>query len=240
MLDYQKGNQITEAQIYYTRTCNSRCGFCNIPDTGIKYDIQEIKLKQWETLFLNLEQLGIKTVKLLGGEPTEKIDLNPLLKLIRFVKKNTNIKLALLSNSKWDKAKWFDKFCSSGLFGYYASIDAVEGETTCHDTLEKSQKGYQVLLDLQKDGSIPLLAANIVISKKNIKQIPKLAKLLSDKGFYINICPLQCFDNQPTYNNKKIEYHFRKKKTRIELSSEDKQEIKKVVEELVFLQKKRC
>ena len=233
MIDYIKNNHITESQMYYTRRCNSRCGACNLPFSGEK--LKELNKEQWIIVMKNLQRLDIKTVKLMGGEPTEQKDLTDLLDLISFTKNNTDIRLALLSNSKWDKAKWFDKICTSGLYGYYASVDTINEEALCYDTLEKSQKGYKMLLDLKEYSDIPILAANVVISKKNYKNLPSLIKLLSNKDLYVNICPLQCYINAPSYNQKPVEYHFRKNKNPNMLTKEDLPELEKVLQEIIKL-----
>jgi MoaA/NifB/PqqE/SkfB family radical SAM enzyme len=236
MFDHYKKSNITECQLYYTRKCNSRCGACNLPDSG--EHLQDLSLEQWKTIFLNLHRLGIKTVKMLGGEPTETTNLADLLTLIRFIKDETDIKLALLSNSKWDKSRWFDKICDSGLFAYYASVDIVgRNEAICHDTLEKSQKGYKMLLDLKKNGKIPLLAANVVMSTKNLTQLPELITLLSEQDIFINLCPIQCITKIAKYDEKIIGYQFRKANNKFSFTEEHIPILQQVITELVTLQK---
>lgn len=172
----------------------------------------------------------------MGGEPTEIRDLDELVRLIRFVADKTKIRLSLLSNSKWDAGLWFDKICKSGLFGYYASVDTVQGQSVCRHSVEKSQAGYKMLLDMKREGSIPVLAANVVLSKKNYKEVPELVRILSEDGFFINICSFQCFTRPPTYDGRQITYHFRKNSNRNMLTEDDLPELKKVIDELLRLQ----
>lgn len=206
MFDHIKNNEITEAQIFLTRRCNTKCGACNLSESG--RGLKELDLFEWIIAFQNLNNLGIKTVKIMGGEPTE-VGMDKLLRIIRYAKDYTDIKVALLSNSKWDKKLWFDKLCDSGLYGYYASVDVSSGASYSEGSLEKSQLGYQTLLHLKENGRIPLLAANVVISKNNLTRVPELVNELSKKGFYINLCTFQCGD-RPTYKNVQIEYNYRK------------------------------
>jgi len=238
MFDYINNNNITESQIFYTRKCNSKCGACNLSKSG--ENNQELTSNQWKTVFINLQNLGIKTVKLMGGEPTEQEDLAILLDHINFVANETDIRLALLSNSKWDKAKWFEKLCSSDLFAYYASVDTIKNETICHDSLEKSQIGYKMLKDLQKRGTIPLLAANVVISRRNIAELPELITLLSNEGLFVNLCPIQCYLEEPKYNGEITEYHFRKGQHKDMLTEADIMKINEVVNEIIELQSNGC
>ncbi|NIA31361.1 MAG: radical SAM protein [Actinobacteria bacterium] len=234
MYDHVMRNEITECQIFLTRRCNTSCGACNLPMSG--RGLKELDLDGWKKVFLNLEKLGIKTVKLMGGEPTE-IVMKDLIELIRFVKNNTNIKLALLSNSKWDKSQWLERLCSAGLYGYYASVDTVTEGAICQDSLEKSQKGYEMLLRLKENGQIPLLAANVVMSRKNLNEIPALVELLSEQGFYINLCSLQTFTNPATYNGNVVEYNFRKSWNQFMFTKTDMLGLGRIIVKLLGLQR---
>jgi len=194
---------ITESQIFLTRQCNLNCGYCKLPERKLK----ELNFEEWKQVFLNLEKLGIKTVKILGGEPTVKQWLPDLLKFINF---NTNIKTALLSNSMFDDAML--ERLSQYLYGYYASVDCIEGKTNKGDPIIKSNSGYKMLNKMKKRG-VPLLAANVVINKFNLFNIPKIVKQLSDEGYYVNLCTVQTTDNKEKefsrYNiNKKYVFKY--------------------------------
>lgn len=234
MYNFKTGMEVTEAQVFLTRQCNSRCGGCNLPASG--QNLYEIDLEEWKIVFLNLHNLKIKTVKIMGGEPTE-VGMQKLIDLIRFIKKNTNIRVGLLSNSKWDKSIWIKQLCTSGLFAYFASVDTVNTDgAICQDSLVKSQQGYQTLLALKEDGRIPLLATNVVLSKRNMHQICNLAQTLSSDGFFINICPFQCYKIIPKYGRKKIEYQYRKGNQKFMFAEDNIFALQQIVIELVDLQ----
>lgn len=172
---------ITESQIFLTRRCNLNCGYCKL----VKNPDGEFGLEDWKRAYIVMEKIGIKTVKLMGGEPTVKQWLPDLLK---FASK-TSIKTALLSNSSFDEIMIY-RLVEAGLWGYFASIDCLEQIQVDKDPVKKTGNGYRVLRKLQKLG-VPLLAANVVINKINIKQIPSIVMQLSDEGFYVNLCTIQ-------------------------------------------------
>lgn len=130
-----------------------------------------------------MELLGIKTVKILGGEPTVK---NWLPELLKFAS-TTSVKTALLSNSCFDEETQ-KRIADSLPWGYFASIDSLEDLED--DESRKSVSGY-VMLKRFKKTNIPLLAANVVINKKNMSNIPTIVKRLSDEGFWVNLCTIQ-------------------------------------------------
>lgn len=206
MYDHIKNNYITEAQIFYTRKCSTDCGACNLNKTG--KDLKELTVSEWEYVFSCLQESGIRTIKLMGGEPTET-NMPKLLESLDYLKNYTDIKVALLSNSKWNKNLWFDKLCASGLYGYYASVDVIKGKSYSEGSLNKSQLGYNTLIELKKDGRIPLLAANVVISKNNLDSVFDLVSNLSKENFYINLCSFQC-GGSATYKDIPVEYNYRK------------------------------
>ncbi len=174
-------NQITEAQIYLTRRCNLRCNYCKLTKTHLR----ELSLEGWKKGYDNLKKIGIKTVKLLGGEPTIK---KWLPELISYSNK-TGIKTALLSNSMFSE-KMAERLADAGLFGYFASVDSLKELKADTDSSRKSLNGFLMLKKLRGLG-IPLLAANVVIHSFNMKEITEIVKHLSDEGFYVNLCTIQ-------------------------------------------------
>lgn len=169
------GYTLTDAQIFLTRKCNVNCGYC-----ALVKDVEELGLEGWIRAYKVLENIGIKTVKLLGGEPTVKSWLFDLFDAI----KDSPIRTGLLSNSTFDNEdEMVEKIANSGIYGYFASVNDFEEP--------RSQAGYRVLKKLQEKNRLSLLAVNMVISPDNIMSVPDTIKFLSDEGFWINLCMFQ-------------------------------------------------
>lgn len=169
---------ITEAQIFLTRECNNVCTYCKLTQRTL----QELSLIEWQHVFDNLWCLGIRTIKLLGGEPTMK----PWLPELIAYGAQKGFKVAVLSNSLFDDTMR-ESLNEIGLFGYFASVDTLYG----NDREQKSQPGYEMLCYFKEQQRIPVLAANIVLHKQNIYQVPLLIEKLSDEGFFCNVCSIQ-------------------------------------------------
>lgn len=174
---------ITEAQIFLTRQCNLSCGYCKLVENRT---LDELDFRGWTEAARRMQEIGIKTAKILGGEPTVKPWLPELIREFELA----GIRTALLSNSSFDE-EMCDRLIAGGLYGYFASVDGLE-ELEQYDgyTSRKSHSGYAMLKKLKQRG-VPLLAANTVIHRKNIDEIPVLVQRLSDEGFYINLCTIQ-------------------------------------------------
>jgi len=158
------------------------CGYCKLTERQFE---KELSIDEWKKAFSTLESIGIKTVKLMGGEPTV---LDGLEELIEYINVHTNIKFALLSNSLISDER-LDSLVKAGLQGYFASIDTVKNFDLSMDQERKASAGLEVLRKLKSKG-VPLLGANVVITAKNLLDIPETVSILSDMGIWVNLCPV--------------------------------------------------
>lgn len=174
---------VTECQVFLTRKCNIMCGYCKLIEK--QFD-NELTTDEWKKAFLLLEKLGIKTVKLMGGEPTV---LEHLEEILTFINENTNIKYAVLSNSIISDER-LQSLVNAGLQGYFASVDTIKATSSeTDDSKKKAHAGFEVLKKLKKMG-VKLLGANVVITSKNLDDLPETVTTLSNEGVWINLCPV--------------------------------------------------
>ncbi len=173
---------IAESSVYLTRKCNLSCHYCKLPKEYIE---NELDVYQWIEAFSILEKIGIKTVNILGGEPTlvNGIDL-----LIDYLNRETNMEYYLISNSIFSD-ELMDKLVSYGLRAYITSIDDLDNAGSNLAYLKKSNAGLRMLDKLQ-DRGIPFLCGNIVISARNLDKVVDLVKYLDSHGIWINVCPV--------------------------------------------------
>ncbi|GHU89425.1 hypothetical protein FACS1894202_07590 [Clostridia bacterium] len=192
--------KITECQIFLTRKCNILCDYCKLTKKQFK---NELTIEEWKNAFSVLDSLGIKTVKIMGGEPTV---LNGLEELLTHIRDNTDITCALLSNSLISEER-IDSLIEAGLQGYFASVDTIEktsDETSASE--KKSHAGFTILKKMKSKG-LRLLGANVVITPQTLKVLPSLVQTLSDCGFWVNLCPIIYANNDHT----DIEWEYRTK-----------------------------
>lgn len=173
-------SDVTECQVYLTRKCNLMCGYCKLTEKQFN---NELSVDEWKETFSTLEKIGIKTVKLMGGEPTA---LERLEEIIRHINEHTNIKFALLSNSLISDER-IDSLVNAGLQGYFASVDAIKNIDHNSDQERKANAGFEVLKKLKSKG-VKLLGANLVITTKNLSDIPETVSVLSNEGIWVNLC----------------------------------------------------
>jgi MoaA/NifB/PqqE/SkfB family radical SAM enzyme len=217
-------SQIREAQVFLTRDCNLRCGHCNL----VRSDENELGPDEWKEAYDRMGDIGIETVKLLGGEPTVKEWLPELIEY----SSHGSIRTALLSNSMFSD-EMMKSLVDSGLWGYFASIDGLDDigaiKTIGKDAARKSGRGYRMLHKLKERG-VPLLAANVVINRRNMHDVPEICRILSDDGFYVNLCTIQHTSQDREFSRRDVdrEYLF---------SGEDEEKLEELAEELTDMKK---
>ena len=104
LLDHTKRGIIVEnvgwdAKILITRKCNLNCPFCKIKrKRKLK---NELSFEEWKKGIKNLKKIGVKTIQILGGEPTTQAYLEDL---IMFLNKE-NFFYSIESNSTFSEER---------------------------------------------------------------------------------------------------------------------------------------
>lgn len=136
------GRKIEYVRISVTDRCNFRCIYC-MPDGDISWQGREEILTDQELLKLVsvFARMGIKRIKLTGGEPLLRPGIE---KLVRAMKQTDGIEKVTLTTNGVFLGEKLEALCSAGLDGVNISLDAVAPErfemiTGCgaHSQLEK-------------------------------------------------------------------------------------------------------
>ena len=195
----------TEAQVFLTRGCPQRCGYCKLARNGPLEG--ELDLEGWKTAFHNLEEIGIKTVKIMGGEPSFR---EWLPELIGYITTETNLKVAVLTEGSFSD-EYGQRLADKGLYGIFCSVDGLEAMEikTVEGAVKKSQRGY-ITLHKAKEWGIPLTASNTVISIRNLEQLPAVVQQLSDEDIWVNLgCIIHTEDDRREFSQRMDdEYKF--------------------------------
>ncbi len=216
---------VTECQIFLTRKCNINCGYCRLT----KKSLGELTVNEWKSAFRSLQDVGIRTAKILGGEPTT---VDGLEELLMFINSKTSIRYALLSNSMFGDEK-LKRLAGAGLQGYFASVDGIgDVKGVGADVARKSHAGLDKLKKFRELG-VNLLGANLVINRKNLSDVPAIVKALSDDGIWVNLCPVIHGDAAFWEYRTAVPAEYL-------LSWEDAPELERVMAELIMMKRSGC
>lgn len=149
MLVDQFGRKIDYLRLSVTERCNFRCSYC-MPEKPFSWVPKE-ELLSFDELFLFVKAAvdeGIKKIRITGGEPTLREDLDRFFKML--FDYNSDIDIALTTNG-YLMSHYATRYATSGLKRINISLDSVN-----RDTAKKIAGGKDVLPNVMEgiDASI--------------------------------------------------------------------------------------
>ena len=175
MID-QYGRKIDYIRISVTDRCNLHCTYCT-PQTERHY-LEREKLLTFDEILKLAEifrSLGIKKIKLTGGEPLVRAD--ELGDLIFRLKQECGMETVTLTTNGVLLESWLMELTDAGLDGINISLDTLNRDKYCQIT--GSDRLEQVLNALKKAEQVPnlLVRINCVLMHQSREEILDVAKL---------------------------------------------------------------
>ena len=134
-----------------TEVCNFKCGYC-LPN-GYKIDKSNngkfLNLNEIKNLAKCFSELGVRKIRITGGEPTVRKDFFDIIKVLKF---ETGIKNIVITTNGYNLDKKAKLLVDSKLNGINISIDSLNQNTfkeiTGHDRLPEILQGIKNLQNL--------------------------------------------------------------------------------------------
>ena len=147
------GREIDYMRFSITDRCNLRCKYC-MPD-GIdcmpRWDV--LSLEEFEAIAIAAASLGIKKIKVTGGEPLARKSCPQLVKMLKNI---PGIEKVTLTTNGVQLDRYLDQLLDAGLDAINVSLDTVDpvlyekitGRDKLADVMRfiEKQKAYQSLL----------------------------------------------------------------------------------------------
>lgn len=190
----QFNREINYARISVTDRCNLRCRYCMPADGVSKLPHGEIlRFEEIIRVAGILARLGIRKIRLTGGEPLLRKNL-PV--LIRELKSLRGIEFVTLTTNGVLLERLAPPLIASGLDGINVSLDTLDGREfewiTRRGIFAEVQRGIRYLLDAGvsniKLNCVPLRGVN----EDNIVSLAALAKDHDVKVRFIELMPFGC------------------------------------------------
>ncbi|WP_420175884.1 GTP 3',8-cyclase MoaA [Luteococcus sp. OSA5] len=137
------GRTATDLRLSVTDVCNLRCTYC-LPATGVTWLPRATILSADElarVAHIGISQLGITKIRLTGGEPLTRPDLDQIIRAIAVAHPDVEIALTTNGIGLAERAK---ALASAGLHRVNVSLDTVHPETYAAMT---RRDGLQRVLD---------------------------------------------------------------------------------------------
>ena len=176
----QYGREIDYIRISITDRCNLRCTYC-MPEDGIEGYTSHTAILSYEEilrLVRCLASLGIKKIKLTGGEPLVRLGCADLVRELKAIK---GIEQVTITTNGVLLADMAEALIAAGIDGINVSLDTVEREIfaqiTRRDYFDKVMNGIEKVKAL---GYSNLKINCVPIAQFNKSEIVKLAAQAKD------------------------------------------------------------
>ena len=190
MIDAQ-GRTIDYVRISVTDRCNLRCVYC-MPENGIPMATHEdlLSFEEIERLCRILAEVGIRKVKLTGGEPLVRKDF---VELVRKIKAIDGIEKVTLTTNGVLLEEKMEELASAGINGINISLDTLNPkifeEITRRDVFSEVYRGIQKALSYP-DISLKLNCLPLGLEQQNLEEIAGLAKDNRIHVRFIEVMPI--------------------------------------------------
>lgn len=191
------GRKIEYLRVSVTDRCNLRCGYC-MPNGITSIPMEEIlTFEEIAEVCKAAASLGIKYIRLTGGEPLVRYDIEKLVYMIKSV--DGIEKLTMTTNGILLKDK-LASLINAGMDGVNISLDTLENEKyaclTGFDCLDKVVEA----LDAACESGIKV-KINTVVLKENIDECTKIAELAKDRPIDVRFIELMPIGEGKNYSS---------------------------------------
>ena len=163
------------ANLFITRRCNLKCSFCGV----IKHQSpKELSLEEWKECSDILYSMGNRLISITGGEPLLRPDIADFIKHLS----KKPVLSSMITNGTLLTEDKLKEIAKAGIMNIGLSTQSL-----IPDSQIKAQRTelFDLLLEYKKKYGIEI-SALITITNENYKEVPQMAKYLSDHGIRIS------------------------------------------------------
>ncbi len=192
------GRKITYLRVSVTDRCNLRCLYC-MPRKSFKWIPHDNILRFEEIVRLSsiLVKMGIKKIRLTGGEPLVRKGFSNLVKELSTIK---GLEKICLTTNGTLLSQYAQKLYEAGLRHINISIDSLNPKTYAQITGQDALKEVLTALDqVERLGFNPIKINCVVLKGINDKDVVDLAALSIKRPFQIRFIEFMSIGNNNSW-----------------------------------------
>ena len=189
------GRRLTYLRVSVTDRCNLRCTYCLPADADFPVgDRDFLTPPEIERIVGALVRLGIRRVRLTGGEPLVRRDI---LEIAQRIKALPGVENLALSTNGTELERMAPALREAGVDRVNVSLDSLDPETfraiTRRGSLEQVWRGVEAALDA---GLHPVKLNAVLLAQTNLEDVDRLAALTLDRPLAVRFIEMM-----PTASN---------------------------------------
>lgn len=174
------GRRLTYLRVSVTDRCNFRCTYCLPEDADFPFgDKAFLSVDEIEAIVGALVRLGIRRVRLTGGEPLVRKDI---LEIARRLKALPGLENLALSTNGTGLVELAPALKAAGVDRVNVSVDSLDAERfraiTRRGDVQEVWRGVEAALDA---GLHPVKLNAVLLGKSNLPDVERLAALTLDR-----------------------------------------------------------
>ncbi len=196
------GRVIRKIRVSVTERCNFRCAYCMpVAPTWFERDAV-LRFEEIARVVRVVASMGVRTVKLTGGEPLMRRDVEGLISMIAGQPGVNSISMTTNGFFLEEKVGALRK---AGLGAVTISLPSVDREKfraiTGVDALDKVVRGIDAALSA---GFSPVKLNATVVKGLNEDEVPRLAEFAKDRGIFIRFIEFMPFDGKGSWRPDRV------------------------------------
>jgi len=197
------GRVIDDLRISVTDRCNFRCTYC-MPAKGMPW-LPKKEILTFEEIIRVTRigvELGITTIRITGGEPTVRANLEDLIRGLSQIA--PNLDLAMTTNGFLLKQK-ARALKEAGLKRLNVSLDSLHRE--CFKEMTRRDALEDVLVGLEEAAAVgfwPIKVNVVVIRGMNGDEVLDFARLARDRGYQVRFIEFMPLDADRAWSLEKV------------------------------------
>jgi GTP 3',8-cyclase len=193
------GRRLTYLRVSVTDRCNLRCTYCLPEDADFPFgDRDFLSPEEIEAIVGALVRLGIRRVRLTGGEPLVRKDI---VEIARRVKALPGVENLALSTNGTELARLAEPLRAAGVDRVNISLDSLDAERfraiTRRGSLEAVWQGVEAALAA---GFSPVKLNAVLLSRQNLEDVDRLVELTLDRPLSVRFIEMM-----PTASNRHLQ-----------------------------------
>jgi len=198
------GRVADDLRISITDRCNFRCIYC-MPAEGLKWLKRDDILRFEEIVRLArifVERYGVRTIRITGGEPLVRINVEELVGMINAIDPTLDITMTTNGVLLRDKARLL---AEAGLKRINISLDTLSmerfHEIARSDQFNRTMDGIQAA---REAGLWPIKLNMVVMKGRNDDEVVDFARLARDEGYEVRFIEFMPLDGDGIWTNEQV------------------------------------